>query len=133
MDSPQLKTIFGEALVRRDGPERAAYLDEACRGDTGLRARVETLLNDHERIGRFLGTATGSIPSAGQGPEELGVGDITRAETPDTCGPAGPRPGEEQGQGQPGDHRRPPAPRVMPLDLREEREPHGGAPDREQT
>jgi HCOMODA/2-hydroxy-3-carboxy-muconic semialdehyde decarboxylase len=46
---------------------------------------------------------------------------------------AGPRPGEEQGQGQPGDHRRPPAPRVMPLDLREEREAHGGAPDREQT
>lgn len=53
-------------------------------------------------------------------------------------GPAGPGsarpgPGEEQGQGQPGDHRRPPAPRVMPLDLREEREPHGGAPDREQA
>ena len=48
-------------------------------------------------------------------------------------GSAGPGPGEEQGQGQPGDHRRPPAPRVMPLDLREEREPHGGAPDREQA
>jgi ribulose-5-phosphate 4-epimerase/fuculose-1-phosphate aldolase len=48
-------------------------------------------------------------------------------------GSAGPRPGEEQGQGQSGDHRRPPAPRVMPLDLREEREPHGGTPDREQT
>jgi ribulose-5-phosphate 4-epimerase/fuculose-1-phosphate aldolase len=54
---------------------------------------------------------------------------------PGSAGPgsAGPGPGEEQGQGQPGDHRRPPAPRVMPLDLREEREPHGGAPDREQT
>lgn len=48
-------------------------------------------------------------------------------------GSARPGPGEEQGQGQPGDHRRPPAPRVMPLDLREEREPHGGAPDREQA
>jgi ribulose-5-phosphate 4-epimerase/fuculose-1-phosphate aldolase len=48
-------------------------------------------------------------------------------------GSAGPGPGEEQGQAQPGDHRRPPAPRVMPLDLREEREPHGGAPDREQA
>jgi len=54
---------------------------------------------------------------------------------PGSAGPgsAGPGPGEEQGQGQPGDHRRPPAPRVMPLDLREEREPHGGAPNREQT
>ena len=95
MDSPQLKTIFGEALVRQDGPERAAYLDEACRGDAGLRAQVETLLNDHERIGRFLGTATGSIPSAGHGPEDLRDGDITRAETPDTCGPAGSGPGAE--------------------------------------
>lgn len=54
---------------------------------------------------------------------------------PGSAGPgsAGPGPGEEQGQGQPGDHRRPPAPRVMPLDLREEREPHGSAPDREQA
>jgi HCOMODA/2-hydroxy-3-carboxy-muconic semialdehyde decarboxylase len=54
---------------------------------------------------------------------------------PGSAGPgsAGPGPGEEQGQGQPGDHRRPPAPRVMPLDLREEREPDGGAPDREQA
>ena len=54
---------------------------------------------------------------------------------PGSAGPgsAGPGPGEEQGQAQPGDHRRPPAPRVMPLDLRKEREPHGGAPDREET
>src|SRR6478609_3825656 len=95
MGAPQLKTIFGEALARQDGPERAAYLDEACRGDAGLRAQVEALLDDHGRIGRFLGTATGAIPSAGHGPEDLGVGDITRAEAPDTRGPAGPRPGAE--------------------------------------
>jgi HCOMODA/2-hydroxy-3-carboxy-muconic semialdehyde decarboxylase len=47
-------------------------------------------------------------------------------------GPGEPWPGEVQGQGQPGDHRRPPAPRVMPLDLRQEREPHGGGPGREE-
>ena len=47
-------------------------------------------------------------------------------------GPGEPWPGEVQGQGQPGDHRRPPAPRVVPLDLREEREPHGGGPGREE-
>jgi ribulose-5-phosphate 4-epimerase/fuculose-1-phosphate aldolase len=47
-------------------------------------------------------------------------------------GPGGPRPGEVQGQGEPGDHRRPPAPRVMPLDLGEEREPHGSGPGREE-
>src|SRR3954467_9239074 len=95
MDSPRLKTIFSEALARQGGPERAAYLDEACRGDAGLRAQVETLLNDHERIGRFLGTAAGAIPSAGHGPEDLGDGDIAGAETPDTRRPAGPRPGAE--------------------------------------
>ena len=44
---------------RHDGPERAAFLDEACGGDAGLRAQVETLLDAHERAGSFLGTATG--------------------------------------------------------------------------
>ena len=85
MDSPKLKTIFTEALVRPDGPERAAYLDEACRGDPELRAEAEALLRDHERIGRFLGTATGSISSpvetAGGGPGDPRSGEITRAET----------------------------------------------------
>jgi serine/threonine protein kinase/Tfp pilus assembly protein PilF len=95
MDSPQLKTIFSEALVRQDGPERAAYLDEACRGDAGLRAQVETLLDDHGRIGRFLETAAGTIPSAGHGLGEPRVGEITEAQTPDTCGPAGPGRGAE--------------------------------------
>src|SRR3954469_11859302 len=95
MDSPQLKTIFSEALVRPGGLERAAHLDEACRGDAGLRAQVETLLNDHERIGRFLGTAEGSIPSAGHGPEDLRVGEITQAQTPGRYGPAGPGRGTE--------------------------------------
>jgi ribulose-5-phosphate 4-epimerase/fuculose-1-phosphate aldolase len=47
-------------------------------------------------------------------------------------GPGGPGPGEVQGQGQPGDHRRPPAPRVVPLDLGEEREPHGSGPGRKE-
>src|SRR3954447_22317731 len=95
MGSPRLKRIFGEALVRQEGPERAAYLDEACRGDAGLRAQVETLLNDHERIGRFLGTAAGSIPSAGHGPDDLRVGEHTQARTPERSGPAGPGRGTE--------------------------------------
>jgi len=88
MDPPGLKTIFNEALDRQDGPERAAYLDEACRGDTELRAQVEVLLLDHERIGRFLGTAMGSIRSsaetAGREPGDPPCGDITQAESPDT-------------------------------------------------
>src|SRR5215216_4159581 len=99
MNSPQLKTIFSEALVRQEGPERAAYLDEACRGDAELRAQVEALLNDHDRIGRFLGTATGSIGSsvegAGRGPGDPRPGDITRAEAPGACAAAAAGPGAE--------------------------------------
>src|SRR5215467_11616916 len=87
MDAPGLKTIFNEALERPDGPERAAYLDEACRGDAELRAQVEGLLSDHERIGHFLGTAAGSIhPPAGAAGREPGAprsDDVTRVEGPD--------------------------------------------------
>src|SRR6516164_7039549 len=90
MDAPGLKKIFNEALERPDGPERAAYLDEACRGDAELRAQVEALLNDHERIGRFLGTAAGSGRSSadpdGREPVDPRSDDATQAEGPE--GPA---------------------------------------------
>src|SRR5262245_51544418 len=89
MDPPGLKTIFNEALERQDGPERAAYLDEACRGDAELRAQVEGLLRDHEQIGHFLGTAAGSGSSsaeaAGREPGDPQSGDSTQAESPNTC------------------------------------------------
>ena len=92
MDSPGLKTIFSEAIVRQDGPERAAYLDEACRGDAELRAQVEALLRDHEQIGRFLGTATGRSARRTRLPEtgDPQPGDTTQAETPGTAAPVGP-------------------------------------------
>ena len=35
-------------------PERAAYLDRACRGDSKLRAEVESLLEADRKRGRFL-------------------------------------------------------------------------------
>jgi hypothetical protein len=89
MDPPGLKTIFSEALEQPDGPGRATYLDEACRGDAELRAQVEALLRDHHRIGRLLGTAARSIRSsvetAGREPGDPGSGDITRAEGADAC------------------------------------------------
>jgi tetratricopeptide (TPR) repeat protein len=99
MDSPKLKTIFTEALVRQEGPERAAYLDEAWRGDPELRAQVEALLRDHERIGRFLGTAMGAIDSPVEttgrrsgDPQSL---DSAEAKAPGTCSAAPVEPGAE--------------------------------------
>jgi WD40 repeat protein/serine/threonine protein kinase len=41
-----VESIFGSAL-EKPADERAAYLDEACHGDTALRERVEALLQAH--------------------------------------------------------------------------------------
>ncbi len=91
MDSPRLKTVFTEALARESGTECAAYLIEACRDDAELRAQVEELLRDHERIGQFLGTAKGltglSAEAAGPGPHEEKPGNLSQAEAPATCAP----------------------------------------------
>jgi serine/threonine-protein kinase len=54
MPAPRLKSIFVEALARAPGRDRVAYLDEACRGEPTLRADVEAMLLDHERVGQFL-------------------------------------------------------------------------------
>ncbi len=88
MDFSRLKTIFTEALARQSGPERTAYLDEASRGDAELRAQAEELLRDHERIGRFLGTAAGSTSL----PAEVAPGDpqhggLSQAQASSTCAP----------------------------------------------
>jgi len=34
--------------------DRAAFLENACRGDEDLRGKVEALLRAHDRIGNFL-------------------------------------------------------------------------------
>ncbi|HEV2761961.1 MAG TPA: protein kinase, partial [Pyrinomonadaceae bacterium] len=48
----QIDTIFRSALERPPA-ERAAFLDEACRGDAGLRREVESLL-EHDQSGSFM-------------------------------------------------------------------------------
>src|SRR5260370_16900 len=53
-DSSQLLSIFCEARERPSAEERAAYLDEACRTDADLRARVEALLHAEPDVGNFL-------------------------------------------------------------------------------
>ena len=45
------QTLFAEALERADPQERAAFLDEACRGDAALRERIERLLAQHRHAG----------------------------------------------------------------------------------
>jgi WD40 repeat protein/serine/threonine protein kinase len=47
------KSIFGKAL-ELEPPARAAYLDEACADDPGLRARIDGLLDAHGQAGAFM-------------------------------------------------------------------------------
>jgi serine/threonine protein kinase len=61
---PDLKTLFCEALERPAGPERLAYLDEACRDNPALRAQVEDLVSAQERAAGFLDSAAGAATSA---------------------------------------------------------------------
>src|SRR5207253_2002019 len=78
---PDLKTVFNEALERPAGPDRLAYLDEACRDDPALRAEVEELLGAHDRAGGFLGSSAGTATFAPAGEPGLGP-------TADATGPA---------------------------------------------
>ena len=48
-----LKEIFHATLALPPG-ERAAYLAQACHGNSSLRQAVESLLNSHEKTGNFV-------------------------------------------------------------------------------
>jgi eukaryotic-like serine/threonine-protein kinase len=50
----QAEVIFFAALEKATPAERAAYLEEACAGDDGLRSRVEKLLAAQPQVGQFL-------------------------------------------------------------------------------
>jgi serine/threonine protein kinase/Tol biopolymer transport system component/Tfp pilus assembly protein PilF len=93
----QIKALLEEAL-ERDPRERDAFLDEACTGDSNLRAEVEALIDSHARSGDFIEspayevladslTQTDLVPSTAIGPYEIirrlgsgGMGDIYLAE-----------------------------------------------------
>jgi len=49
----RVNDLFQSAVERMPG-ERAAFLDEACRGDEGLRREVESLLTSHESAEDFI-------------------------------------------------------------------------------
>ena len=62
-----VESIFLAALEKKSPEERAAYLDQACAGDEGLRRRVERLLDAHPKVGGFLeqpAVAAATQPSA---------------------------------------------------------------------
>jgi len=47
-------SLLGEAVEHSSPEERAAFLDKACAGDAGRRARLEELLRAHQAAGNFL-------------------------------------------------------------------------------
>ena len=51
---PDMRSIFGRALEIESAAGRAAYLDEACGPDAGLRAEIEGLLATLGRAGEFM-------------------------------------------------------------------------------
>jgi serine/threonine protein kinase/tetratricopeptide (TPR) repeat protein len=57
----QLLTLFAELLDAGTAEAQAAYLDQACRGDPDLRARLEALLHAHHEAGGFLAGADATI------------------------------------------------------------------------
>jgi serine/threonine protein kinase/tetratricopeptide (TPR) repeat protein len=50
------RDLFIAALKKTQAAARAAFLDEACGDDAGLRAQVEALLREHAQLGSFLET-----------------------------------------------------------------------------
>jgi hypothetical protein len=82
--SSSAESIFFAALGKTNPAERAAYLDEACRGDADLRRQVERLLEAHPQVSSFL-----EQPLAGN------VADKAR-DVGDRAAEAGDRPGREK-------------------------------------
>jgi serine/threonine-protein kinase len=59
-DWRRIERIYREALDR-DGAERVAYLDDACRGDDALRCELDVLLQDDGAADRTITDAVGQV------------------------------------------------------------------------
>jgi serine/threonine protein kinase len=77
-DPKRVKEVFLEAAELPDETARAAYLDKACGGDSGLRARVEALLRSHNPEGSFLGTPAAVVPDPDHGATQALTGTSDR-------------------------------------------------------
>src|SRR5512136_2888997 len=62
-DIERQAVLFREALGRASGPEREAFLDQACAGDPALRARLAALLDAHASPDSFLESPVGAPPA----------------------------------------------------------------------
>jgi serine/threonine protein kinase len=64
------RSIFAAALDITDPAERAAYLDEACGGEPGLRRHIDELLAAQQDLGSFLARPP-VVPAGGAAPEPV--------------------------------------------------------------
>src|SRR5438874_262301 len=102
-DVQRIQAVFLPAAEIGDPVERARFLDGACDGDTGLRARVEALLRAHDQPDSLLdhpavaphdpdaGDTRTLAHEAGARPDgdEVPVGFLTPATRPDSLGRIG--------------------------------------------
>src|SRR5262249_48715301 len=63
-----VEAVFFAALEQESPEARAAYLNEACKGDADLRRCVEKLLNAHPQAERFLGAPAPGLPATAEVP-----------------------------------------------------------------
>ena len=68
--------IFTAALQKPDGPDRSAFLREACGGDAGLRRQIDGLLGEHEQLGSFLETSDPVLSATIAHPEREWLGTV---------------------------------------------------------
>lgn len=88
------KSIFTAALEMKSAAERLAFLDEACKGNTELRAQVERLLKADVAAGSFLDhppngidVEAGTLPDAQKSPGDLDVlAFLSPCDKPDRIG-----------------------------------------------
>src|SRR4029453_7655140 len=77
MNTPSpLESIFFAALEKGLPEERAAYLDEACAGDTNLRRRVEKMLTAQSEVRGFLEQPAAAIDTTVSLPSAEGLGTL---------------------------------------------------------
>jgi tRNA A-37 threonylcarbamoyl transferase component Bud32/tetratricopeptide (TPR) repeat protein len=86
-----IELIYHKALEKAGGPERAAYLDEACGSDTSLRVQLEALLKANREAGDFLESPLqGETASWGESAPSEGPGStIDRYKLLETIGEGG--------------------------------------------